>query len=88
MLKTADFEEAKNTLAEVVLTEGNGTAREPTEVTFAAVFNRYWTEHSDARPNPSAARRAGTLLLEFFDDDAVHVSSFKKTKQIEFIRHL
>ena len=86
-LQTADFEEAKIRLAALVLADGDPQVRDPTEVTLIAVLNRYWTEHSDRKPNPSAARRAGSLLLDFLGN-AAKVSNLTKAKQREFIAHL
>jgi integrase len=86
-LKTTDFEEAKIRLAAFVIAEGEAQARDPRDVTLIAVLNRYWTEHSDRKPNPSAARRAGSLLLDFLGNTA-KVSDLTKAKQREFIAHL
>lgn len=56
-------------------------------MTLLAVLVSYWENHTDKRPNPSAARRHGNLLLDFLGSTA-KVSEFTKTKQIEFIKHL
>lgn len=87
-LKTDNFEEAKIRLAAIVLKEGEATPRQAGDVTLISVFNRYWTEHSDRRPNPSGARRAGVLLLDFLGDNAAKVGILTKAKQREFIAHL
>lgn len=84
-LETADLEEAKIRLAALVLSEGPGHAREPKDVTLLAVFTRYWEEHSDDRTNPSAARRAGNLLIDFLGDDAAKVALLTQDKQREFL---
>lgn len=83
-LKTAVFEEAKIRLAAIVLAEGEAAPRDPGEVNLVTILNRYWTEHSDHRPNPYAARRAGNLLLDSMGS-AARVSVLTKTKQHEFI---
>ena len=57
-------------------------------MTLVAVFNRYWAEHSDRRPNPSAARRAWNMLLDFLRSDAAKVAVLTRAKQIEFMRTL
>jgi len=85
-LKTPDFEEAKIRLAALVLGEGAGQDREPDAVPLITVFNAYWTEHSDKRHNPSAARRAGNLLLDFLG--AAAKVSILEDKQEAFVRHL
>ena len=87
-LKTTDLEAAKIALAAIALTKGDGQAREPGDVTLVAVFNRYWAEHSDRRPNPSAARRAWNMLLDFLRSDAAKVAVLTRAKQIEFMRTL
>lgn len=53
-----------------------------------AVFTRYWEEHSDDRANPSAARRAGDLLIDFLGDDAAKVGLLTQDRQREFMRWL
>ena len=87
-LKTADLEAAKRALAALVLREGPGHARRPLDVTLIAVLTRYWEEHSDARPNPWAARRAGNLWLDFLQDDAARVGAITQARQHAFFRHL
>ena len=87
-LKTRDVEVAKVALAAHVLKEGDGTAREPADVTLISVLTRYWEDHSDRRPNPRAARRAGDLLLDFLGDDAARVSALTRTRQRDFMAWL
>jgi hypothetical protein len=87
-LKTTDFEQAKIELAALVLAEGQASPCDPGQVTLIAVLSRYWQEHSDLRPNPSGARRAGALLLDFLGDDAATVSSLTQSKQRAFALHL
>jgi NAD(P)-dependent dehydrogenase (short-subunit alcohol dehydrogenase family) len=86
-LETADFEQAKVGLAALVLAEGEAQAREPKDVTLITVLNSYWTEHSDHKANPSAARRTGELLLDYLGN-AAKVSHLTKAKQRGFIAHL
>lgn len=85
-LKTESLEAAKIELAAIVLKEGEADAREPDRVRLVSVFERYWTQHSDQRHNPSAARRAGTLLLDFIGYDAM--AGEVEGRQEDFIRHL
>jgi integrase len=85
-LKTGNFDEAKIALASLVLQTETET-REPNDVTLISVLNRYWTEHSDRRPNPSGARRAGALLLDFLGD-AAKVGDLTKARQIEYLHWL
>lgn len=87
-LKTDDLETAKIRLAALVLGEGDGKAREPKDVMLLAVLDPYWRDHTDRRPNPWAARRAGALLINFLDDDAARVAALTKQKQVDFIRWL
>jgi integrase len=87
-LKTASADDAKIRLAALVLSDGETKTRDPADVTLISVLNRYWTEHSDRRPNPSGARRAGTLLLDFLGNDAAKVSDLTKAKQIEYLHWL
>lgn len=87
-LKTADFEGAKIQLAALVLKEGEGRAQNPGDVALLTVFTRYWEERSDHRPNPSAARRAGSLCLDFLGDNAASVGALTKTNQQAFIKWL
>jgi integrase len=86
-LETSDFEEAKVRLAAFFIAEGEAQVRDPKDVALIMVLNRYWTEHSDRKPNPSAARRVGTLLLDFLGN-AAKVSELSKSKQREFIAWL
>jgi integrase len=86
-LETSDFEEAKVRLAAFFIAEGEAQVRDPKDVALIAVLHKYWTEHSDRKPNPSAARRAGSLLLDFLGNTA-RVFDFTKAKQREFIAHL
>ena len=53
----------------------------------AEILDRYYTGHSDRKPNPSAARRAGSLLLAFVGRQAT-VSTLTREKQEAFILHL
>lgn len=87
-LKTEDLEEAKIALAEIFLREGDGQAREPRDVSLVAVLTRYFEQHSDHRPNPSAARRSGDLLFQFLGDSSAKVSVLSKLRQREFMRWL
>jgi integrase len=85
-LKTGSLDEAKIALAALVLKTDTET-REPGDVTLISVLDRYWTEHSDRRPNPSGARRAGNLLLDFLGD-AAKVGDLTKARQIEYLHWL
>jgi hypothetical protein len=87
-LETSDLETAKVALAAIVLREGTGRAGEPRDVPLITVLTRYFEEHSDARPNPSAARRAGDLLLDFLGNDAAKVAELTQARQREFMAHL
>jgi integrase len=87
-LKTTDFEQAKIELAAHVLTEAEATPSDPGQVTLIAVLTRYWEEHSDHRPNPSGARRAGAMLLDFLGDGTATVAALTKSTQRAFIKHL
>jgi integrase len=87
-LATAELERAKVKLAAIVLSEGDGRAREPKDVTLVAVLEKYKTEVTEHRPNPFAARRACDLLFSFLKDDAVRVAILTKDKQTEFMKWL
>lgn len=87
-LKTGDLEEAKIRLAAIVLTEGAAAPSDPGQVTLIAVLTRYYAEHSDRRPNPALARRAGDMLLEFLGNNAATVDTLTRAKQREFVQHL
>jgi|GEM_PF-488182 len=87
-LKTRDEDAAKIALAAHVLKEGEGHAGDPADVALITVLTRYYEEHSDHRPNPSAARRAGDLLLDFLGDDAARVGTLTKSRQRAFMAHL
>ena len=51
-----------------------------------AVWGNYWTEHSDHKPNPSAARRAGMIVMDYWGGG--EVNSLTTGKQRDFIRAL
>lgn len=87
-LATRSLDEARLRLAALVLKEGAGEPRQPADVALITVLTRYWEDHSDHRRNPSRARRAGNLLLEFLDDDAARVATLTRTRQREFMRWL
>jgi hypothetical protein len=86
-LETTDLDEAKVRLASFVLQEGTGRASEPKDVNLLTVLTRYYEEHSDRRPNPAAARRAGGLILDFLGNTA-KVTELTRARQTGFIRHL
>lgn len=83
-LKTPDFEAAKIELAAIILQEGTGRAEEPNAVSFAAVMQRYYVEHSDATRSRAAAHAAGKRLNDFLGPNA-KVGTFRFPKQREFM---
>ena len=88
-LKTADIEEAKRLLAELVTKNAGPEPRDPDAVMLVLVLTHYFENHSDKRPSGPAARRAGELVMTFLEKECgfgpeAKVGQFTKSFQARF----
>lgn len=88
-LKTADIEEAKKFLAELVAKKAGPDPRDPEAVMLVLILTHYFESHSDKRPSGPAARRAGELVMTFLEQECgfgpeAKVGQFTKSFQARF----